>query len=57
MMKEGLIVLDESGYLRVEDYEVEFEVRDLEIGEGGFRALLEEFEMGRRDRKNKVVRF
>lgn len=57
MIKEGLIVLDHSRYLTVEDYELEFEVSDLEIGQAAFSALLQQFQIPVRNTKNKVVRF
>lgn len=57
MIKEGLIVLDHSRYLTVEDYELEFEVSDLEIGQTAFSALLQKFQIPVRNTKNKVVRF
>ncbi|MFL0435999.1 CYTH domain-containing protein [Bacillus pumilus] len=56
-IKEGLIVLDHSRYLTVEDYELEFEVSDLEIGQTAFSALLQQFQIPVRNTKNKVVRF
>ncbi|GLF90927.1 putative triphosphatase YjbK [Bacillus safensis] len=57
MIQEGLIVLDHSRYLTVEDYELEFEVSDLEIGQAAFSALLDKFHIPVRNTKNKVVRF
>ena len=57
MIKEGLIVLDHSRYLTVEDYELEFEVSDLDIGQAAFTALLQQFQIPPRHTKNKVVRF
>ncbi|QSJ00479.1 MULTISPECIES: CYTH domain-containing protein [Bacillus] len=57
MIHEGLIVLDHSRYLTVEDYELEFEVSDLEIGQAAFSALLRKFHIPVRNTKNKVVRF
>ncbi|KML02167.1 hypothetical protein VL05_10785 [Bacillus stratosphericus] len=57
MIKEGLIVLDHSRYLTVEDYELEFEVSDLDIGQADFTALLQQFQIPPRHTKNKVVRF
>ena len=57
MIQEGLIVLDHSRYLTVEDYELEFEVSDLDIGQAAFTALLQQFQIPPRHTKNKVVRF
>ncbi|MFS0655738.1 CYTH domain-containing protein [Bacillus sp. 179-C3.3 HS] len=57
IIDEGLIVLDHSRYLTVEDYELEFEVSDLDIGQATFSALLSQFHIPARQTKNKVVRF
>ncbi|MDI3409597.1 CYTH domain-containing protein [Bacillus sonorensis] len=54
---EGLIVLDRSRYLKVEDYEIEFEVADYEQGKLDFAKLLKSFGIPKRDTKNKIVRF
>ncbi|MDM5297539.1 CYTH domain-containing protein [Bacillus pumilus] len=56
-IQEGLIVLDHSRYLTIEDYELEFEVSDLEIGQTAFAQLLSQFHIQARHTKNKVVRF
>ncbi|WP_353856108.1 CYTH domain-containing protein [Bacillus sp. Bos-x628] len=57
MIKEGLIVLDHSRYLTVEDYELEFEVNDINIGQAAFTQLLSQFHIPTRNTKNKVIRF
>ncbi|MFJ5963771.1 CYTH domain-containing protein [Bacillus sp. NPDC093026] len=57
MIKEGLIVLDHSRYLTVEDYELEFEVNDIDIGQAAFTQLLSQFHIPTRNTKNKVIRF
>ncbi|MGE6630997.1 CYTH domain-containing protein [Bacillus sp. NPDC077027] len=54
---EGLIVLDHSRYLKVEDYELEFEVSDAQKGQQAFEQLLKQFHIPARQTKNKVVRF
>ncbi|MEC1261519.1 CYTH domain-containing protein [Bacillus swezeyi] len=56
-LPQGLIVLDRSRYLMVEDYEVEFEVTDYEQGKQDFTAILKSFGIPPRDTKNKIVRF
>ncbi|ATH95076.1 hypothetical protein ACH95_06335 [Bacillus glycinifermentans] len=56
-LPEGLIVLDHSRYLQVEDYEIEFEVADYEQGKLDFAKLLKTFGIPKRDTKNKIVRF
>lgn len=57
MIKEGLIVLDHSRYLTVEDYELEFEVSDLEIGQAAFSALLQNSKSLYETRKTKSYVF
>lgn len=57
MIKEGLIVLDHSRYLTVEDYELEFEVSDLDIGQAAFTALLQQFQIPPRHTKTKSYAF
>ncbi|MEI4789501.1 CYTH domain-containing protein [Bacillus sp. FJAT-53060] len=57
IINEGLIVLDHSRYLTVEDYELEFEVSNLEIGQAAFSTLLRQFQIPTRNTRNKVVRF
>ncbi|MFN2747139.1 MULTISPECIES: CYTH domain-containing protein [Bacillus] len=56
-LPQGLIVLDRSRYLTVEDYELEFEVADYEKGKHDFKALLQSFGIPERHTKNKIVRF
>ncbi|PKR86772.1 CYTH domain-containing protein [Heyndrickxia camelliae] len=54
---DGLLVFDHSSYLNKEDYELEYEVKDRNIGEQHFRELLERFFIPHRATENKVVRF
>lgn len=55
--KEGLLVLDHSEYLGLEDYEIEFEVKDYEQGEVAFYNLLQKHEIEIKNAKNKIERF
>ena len=54
---EGLLVLDFSSYLNVQDYEVEYEVSNRDSGESTFLNLLSELNIPIRKSKNKVKRF
>ena len=54
---DGLLVLDSSIYLNVQDYEVEYEVTNREKGEAVFLNLLSELNIPLRKVKNKVKRF
>ena len=56
-LPQGLIVLDHSRYLMVEDFEIEFEVTDYERGKRDFSELLKSFGIPERETKNKIVRF
>ncbi|WP_251137100.1 CYTH domain-containing protein [Exiguobacterium sp. H66] len=56
-LKDGLLVLDQSHYLGVTDYELEFEVQAFEQGQLAFTQLLEKHQIPRRETKNKIVRF
>ena len=53
----GLLVLDCSSYLNVQDFEVEYEVTDRDIGESIFLSLLAELNIPIRKTENKVKRF
>lgn len=55
--KGGLLVLDCSSYLNVQDYEVEYEVTDKINGEIIFKKMLSEFQIPLRKTNNKVKRF
>lgn len=53
----GLLVLDHSIYLGIEDYELEFEVKDYDKGEIAFNKILNDLNIERNIPNNKVVRF
>jgi len=55
--QNGLIVLDHSRYLTVEDYELEYEAKDEEIGKKVFHQLLHDLNIPIRHTKNKIRRF
>ncbi|TCI66497.1 CYTH domain-containing protein [Exiguobacterium sp. SH3S1] len=54
---DGLLVLDESHYLEICDYEIEFEVTDETAGRIAFEQLLSSHNIPLRPAKNKIVRF
>lgn len=53
----GLLVLDHSEYLGVEDYELEYEVTDEAAGKRSFLSLLEEKCIPLRPADKKIARF
>lgn len=55
--REGLLVLDHSYYLNTEDFEVEYEVENYEVGQTIFTNFLQEQNIPERRTKNKIVRF
>jgi len=55
--ENGLLVLDQSEYLGHTDYEVEFEATDVVSGQRSFLALLEKFEIPKRNTPKKIARF
>lgn len=55
--QNGLLILDHSCYLSTEDYEIEYEVQDEEIGKAAFKQLLTKLDIPSRLTKNKVRRF
>lgn len=55
--ENGLIVLDHSRYLTVEDYELEYEVQEEEPGKIIFLELLAKHNIPIRQTKNKIHRF
>lgn len=57
VFKNGLLVLDHSTYLGVEDYELEYEVEDETIGYKHFIDLLKNLKITQKSTPNKVVRF
>lgn len=54
---ENLIVLDHSYYLGYEDYELEYEVKEMEQGKQNFLALLLKHKIPQRPARNKIQRF
>ncbi|AZB42380.1 CYTH domain-containing protein [Bacillus sp. FJAT-42376] len=55
--ENGLIVLDRSRYLTIEDFELEFEANEFAAGELYFSRLLDMHQIPVRPTKNKVRRF
>lgn len=55
--KEGLLVLDYSSYLNTNDYELEYEVLNREIGYATFVELLSTLQIPIRKTDNKIMRF
>ncbi len=55
--KGGLLVLDHSEYLGIEDYELEYEVADEAAGKQFFLSLLEEKQIPLRPSDKKIARF
>ena len=53
----GLLVIDYSTYLNMEDYELEYEVEDYETGKEAFSGLLKEYNIPERPTLNKIRRF
>lgn len=53
----GLLVLDESHYLHMIDYELEFECNDVHLGKKAFDKLLETHNIRSRHTPNKIRRF
>lgn len=55
--ENGLIVIDNSFYLNIEDFELEYEVSNRKEGQKKFTALLEQLEIPVRKTENKIKRF
>lgn len=55
--EDGLLMLDHSEYLGVEDYELEYEVTDEAAGKRSFLSLLEEKRIPLRPADKKIARF
>lgn len=55
--KNGLLALDHSVYLDVEDYEIEYEVKDKQRGHHSFTQLLQQLNISKKSTKNKIKRF
>ncbi|WP_062352019.1 CYTH domain-containing protein [Bacillus kwashiorkori] len=54
---DGLLVFDHSFYLNKNDFELEYEVEDANIGRKQFLDLLNQFHIPIRKTDNKIVRF
>ena len=55
--KSGLLVVDKTTFLNdIVDYELEFEVKDYNIGLEEFKTLLSEFNIEERKAKPKIAR-
>lgn len=55
--RNGLLVLDHSTYLNNEDYELEYEVENYQLGEEIFLELLKRLKIPTRKTENKIRRF
>ncbi|KOP81753.1 CYTH domain-containing protein [Cytobacillus solani] len=55
--ENGLVVIDNSFYLNIEDFELEYEVSNRKDGQKKFSALLEQLEIPVRKTENKIKRF
>jgi len=55
--QDGLLVFDHSIYLNTEDYELEYEVQNYQVGERLFFEFLKQFKIPTRRTKNKILRF
>jgi uncharacterized protein YjbK len=55
--KDGLLVLDHSYYLNKEDYELEYEVENYELGLETFNEFLSIYDIPIRKTENKIRRF
>jgi uncharacterized protein YjbK len=55
--KDGLLVLDHSYYLNKDDYELEYEVENYQLGKQIFIELLKQYDIPIRQTKNKIRRF
>ena len=55
--KNGLLVFDHSYYLNTEDFELEYEVHDYQLGQQIFVELLNQYNIPQRTTENKISRF
>ncbi len=55
--EDGLLVLDESSYFDVTDFELEFEATSVERGEQQFNELLKKYSITKRPSSPKIRRF
>jgi len=53
----GLLVLDHSHYMQQEDFEVEYEVEEVELGRKRFLELLSKYDIPLRQTDKKIARF
>ncbi len=53
----GILVLDRSNYLQIEDYEVEYETNDEKLGSAIFDELLTAHQIEKRPTPKKIARF
>lgn len=53
----GLLVLDHSHYMQQEDFEVEYEVEEVELGRKRFLELLAKYDIPQRQTDKKIARF
>ncbi|MCT8140385.1 CYTH domain-containing protein [Anaerobacillus sp. CMMVII] len=53
----GTLVFDHSKYLNIEDFEIEYEVTDEEIGRENFIKLFQKYNIPLRPTNNKIKRF
>ena len=55
--EKGLVVIDNSFYLNIEDFELEYEVSDRKDGQNKFLTLLKQLGIPIRKTENKIKRF
>ncbi|WP_026574547.1 CYTH domain-containing protein [Bacillus sp. UNC438CL73TsuS30] len=55
--KGGILVLDHSLFLNKEDYELEYEVENEQLGQKIFKELLNQYNIPHRKTENKIQRF
>lgn len=55
--ESGLLVFDKSSYFGKEDYEIEYEVTDIDAGKASFLSLLNRYDIPIIPAENKIIRF
>ncbi|AKP46424.1 MULTISPECIES: CYTH domain-containing protein [Bacillus] len=55
--KDGILVLDKSWYLNTQDFELEYEVENYDVGKEKFLSLLQQYGIPVRKTENKIKRF
>lgn len=55
--KDGILVLDKSWYLNDQDFELEYEVENYDVGKENFLSLLQKYDIPVRKTENKIKRF